>query len=331
MVAIDRETIATSLTDADLRKLYELLLLTRRMDERLWALNRQGKVAAIASCQGQEAAQVGSGYALAPHDYITVSYRELGVALARGMSAHDIMAFGFARDADPNSRGRQIPGHYSSKALGILSSSSPVGTQIPHAVGAALTSKTLRQNAVAITYFGDGASSKGDFHEAANFAAIHKLPCIFFCQNNEYAISVPVRLQMAVRDLADRAAGYGFPGMVVDGNDVLAVYEATRAAAERARAGDGPTLIEAKTTRLLPHTSEDDDRRYRPREELEAIKKLDPLPRFVACLKERSLWDEAWAADIEARIAAQIEDAQAFAENAPDPEPHDALRWSYAE
>ena len=320
-----------SLTHADLRKLYELMLLTRRIDERMWALNRQGKVAAMASCQGQEAAQVGSAYALAPQDYIAVSYREHGVAITRGMPPRDIMAFAFGRAADPNTRGRQIPGHYSSRALGILSSSSPVATQIPHAVGAALTAKTLKQNAVAIAYFGEGATSKGDFHEAANWAGIHKLPCVFFCQNNEYAISVPVRLQMAIENVADRAAGYGFPGVVVDGNDVVAVYEATRAAVERARAGGGPTLIEAKTTRLMPHTTEDDDRRYRPREEVEAARKRDPLPRFVAYLKEHGVWDDAWAADVEARVAAAIEDAQTYAENTPDPDPEEALRWSYAE
>lgn len=320
-----------TLTNDDLRKLYELLLLTRRLDERMWALNRQGKIAAMASCQGQEAAQVGSTYALAPQDYIAVSYREHGVAVARGMSLRDIMLFGYGRAADPNSRGRQIPGHYSSRALRILSSSSPVGTQIPHAVGAALTSKTLRQNAVAIAHFGDGATSKGDFHESANFAAVHRLPCIFFCQNNEYAISVPQRLQMAILNVADRAAGYGFPGVVVDGNDVVAVYEATHDAVKRARAGEGPTLIEAKTTRLLPHTSEDDDRRYRPRQELEEMRHRDPLPRFQAYLRERGLWDDEWSAELEAQIRMGLDDAQAFAEQAPDPIPEEALRWSYAE
>jgi 2-oxoisovalerate dehydrogenase E1 component alpha subunit len=213
----------------------------------------------------------------------------------------------------------------------MLSSSSPVGTQMPHAVGAALSAKILGQNAVAIVYFGEGATSKGDFHEACNWAGVQKLPVIFFCQNNEYAISVPQRLQMAVKDVADRAAGYGFPGVVVDGNDVIAVYVATRDAAARARAGEGPTLIEAKTTRLLPHTSEDDDRRYRPREDIEAAKKRDPLPCFAADLKERGLWDDTWAAEVEQRVAAAIEDAQAFAENAPDPEPEEAVRWSYAE
>jgi 2-oxoisovalerate dehydrogenase E1 component alpha subunit len=320
-----------NLTGDDLRKLYELMLLTRKLDERMWALNRQGRVAAMASCQGQEAAQVGSVYALEPQDYIAVSYREHGVAVARGMPARDILAFALGRAADPNTRGRQIPGHYSSRALNILSSSSPVGTQIPHAVGAALSAKTLGQNAVAIVYFGEGATSKGDFHEAANWAAIHRLPCIFLCQNNEYAISVPVRLQMAVEHVADRAAAYGFPGVVVDGNDVVAVYEATYAAAARARAGEGPTLIEAKTTRLLPHTSEDDDRRYRPSEELEEMKKRDPLPRFVAFLKEHGAWDDAWAAAVDKRVAAAIEDAQRYAEDAPEPEPEEALRWSYAE
>jgi 2-oxoisovalerate dehydrogenase E1 component alpha subunit len=320
-----------NLTDDDLRKLYELMLLTRRLDERMWALNRQGKVAAMASCQGQEAAQVGSVYALAPQDYVAVAYREHGVAVARGMAPRDIMAFALGRDADPNTRGRQIPGHYSSRKLNMLSSSSPVGTQIPHAVGAALAAKTLHQNAVAIVYFGEGATSKGDFHEACNWAGVQKLPCIFFCQNNEYAISVPQRLQMAVKDVAERAAGYGFPGAIVDGNDVVAVYQATRVAAERARSGDGPTLIEAKTTRLMPHTTEDDDRRYRTREELEEAKRRDPLPRFAAELKERGLWDAAWAAEVEARIAAAIEDAQAYAENLPDPVPEHAARWSYAE
>jgi 2-oxoisovalerate dehydrogenase E1 component subunit alpha len=319
------------LTDDDLRTLYELLLLTRRLDERMWSLQRQGRVSAMASCQGQEAAQVGSAYALRPQDYIAVSYREMGVAVARGMPPRDIMAFALGRAADPNSRGRQIPGHYSSRKLNILSSSSPIATQIPHAVGAALTARTLKQDAVSIVYFGDGATSKGDFHEACNWAGIHKLPCIFFCQNNEYAISVPVRLQMAVANVADRAAGYGFPGVVVDGNDVVAVYEATRAAAERARAGDGPTLIEAKTTRLLPHTSEDDDRRYRAREELEQARKRDPIPRLAALLRERDLWDDAWAAEVEARVMSTVEDAQAYAENAPDPEPEEALRWTYAE
>ncbi len=320
-----------SLTNDDLCKLYELLLLTRRLDERMWSLQRQGKVSALASCQGQEAAQVGSVYALAPQDYIAVAYRELGVAVARGMAPRDIMLFALGRADDPNTRGRQIPGHYSSRKLGILSSSSPIATQIPHAVGAALTAKTLKQDAVAIVYFGDGATSKGDFHEACNWAGVHKLPCIFFCQNNEYAISVPVRLQMAIENVADRAAGYGFPGVVVDGNDTLAVYDVTRAAVERARSGAGPTLIEAKTTRLLPHTSEDDDRRYRPREELELARRRDPLPRMAAAMKERGAWDDAWAAEVEARVAATIEDAQAYAENAPEPAAEDALRWSYAE
>jgi 2-oxoisovalerate dehydrogenase E1 component alpha subunit len=320
-----------SLTTDDLRNLYEFLLLTRRLDERMWSLQRQGRVSAMASCQGQEAAQVASTYALTPQDYIIVAYRELGVAVTRGMSPRDIMLFALGRADDPNTRGRQIPGHYSSKKLNILSSSSPIATQIPHAVGAALTAKTLKQDAVAIVYFGDGATSKGDFHEACNWAGVHKLPCIFFCQNNEYAISVPVRLQMAVENVADRAAGYGFPGVTVDGNDALAVYEVTRAAVDRARAGAGPTLIEAKTTRLQPHSSEDDDRRYRSREELERARQRDPLPRMVAAMRERDAWDDAWATEVEARVAAAIEDAQSYAENAPGPEAEDALRWSYAE
>ncbi|HEY1014056.1 MAG TPA: thiamine pyrophosphate-dependent dehydrogenase E1 component subunit alpha [Herpetosiphonaceae bacterium] len=315
----------------DLRRMYELLVLTRTVDERLWALNRVGKVLAVASCQGQEAAQVGSAYALAPGDYVSISYREHGVILTRGMTPRQVLCFGMARDEDINSRGRQIPGHYSSRELGILSSSSPVATQIPHAVGAALSSKLLGQGLVGVTYFGDGASSKGDFHESCNLAAIHRLPVIFFCQNNGWAISVPNRLQFATEDLAGRAQGYGFPGVVVDGNDVAAVYEVMREAVARARRGDGPTLIEAKTTRLSSHTSQDDDRRYRPQAEVEAARARDPLLIAAARLREADAWDDAWAQAVHKRAQAEVDEATAYAERAPEPLPHEATTHVYAQ
>lgn len=319
------------LTNHDLRRMYELLVLTRLVDERLWTLNRQGKVMAVASCQGQEAAQVASAYALKPGDYVTVSYREHGVVLTMGMTPREILCFGMARAEDPNSKGRQIPGHYSSRRLGILTSSSPVATQIPHAVGAALTSKYLKQGRVAVTYFGDGATSKGDFHESCNYAGIHKLPVIFFCQNNGWAISVPNRLQFAVEDIACRAEGYGFPGVVVDGNDAVAVYEVMREAVERARRGEGPTLIEAKTSRFLSHTSQDDDRRYRPREEVEAERRRDPLLIMEGRLKEAGLWDEDWAVEVRRKAQKEIDEATVYAERAPEPVPEQALTFIYAE
>jgi TPP-dependent pyruvate/acetoin dehydrogenase alpha subunit len=236
------------------------------------------------------------------------------------MTLREIMLFALGRDADPNSRGRQIPGHYSSRKLGILSSSSPIATQIPHAVGAALTAKTLRQNAVALVYFGDGATSKGDFHESCNWAGVQKLPCIFFCQNNEYAISVPQRLQMAIQNVADRAAGYGFPGVVVDGNDFFAVHQAACEAVERARSGGGPTLVECKTMRMRGHAIHD-NMAYVPRDLLEEWTRRDPVMRFEAALRERELLDDAQLAEIQARVAAEVDDAQRFAENSPYPDP----------
>lgn len=319
------------LTPDDLLKLYELMLLTRRIDEHVWALNRQGVVMIWAPCQGQEAAQVGSAYALDPADYAALSYREHGVAVTRGMDVYDMMAYALNRAADPNSRGRQMPGHYSSRKLRILSASSPIATQIPHAVGAALTIKTLRQEAAVICYFGDGATSKGDFHESLNWAGVQRLPVVFFCQNNGYAISMPQHQQMAVSDIADRAAGYEMAGEVVDGNDVVAVYRVTAAALAKARRGDGPTLIEAKTTRLLPHTSEDDDRRYRSREEVEADRLRDPLLIHAAYLREHGLWSDDWAEQVAAKAARQVEDAHAYAMIQPLPQGDDALTFIYGE
>lgn len=317
------------LTHADLLKLYELMLLTRRLDERMWILNRQGEVMTVASGQGQEAAQVGSAYALEPEDYVALSYREHGVAVTRGMDAYDILAYALHRDSEPNSRGRQITGHYSSRKLRILSGSSPIATQIPHAVGAALTLQVRREPYAVICYFGDGATSKGDFHEALNWAGVQKLPVVFFCQNNGWAISVPQQRQMAISDIADRAAGYGMPGDVVDGNDVVAVYRVTAAALARARRGDGPTLIEAKTTRLLPHTSEDDDRRYRSREEVEAERKRDPLVVLTDHLRRHSLWSGEWATQLDAQIAQLVDDAYAYARRQPLPRGEDVMTHVY--
>lgn len=314
---------------ADLRRMYELMVLTRLFDERLLLLNRVGKVMAMASCQGQEAAQVGSAYALQPGDYVAISYREQGVVLTRGMTPNDLFLFGMARATDPNSLGRQIPGHYSSRALGILPSSSPVATQIPHAVGAAWSAQMLGQDRVAVAYFGDGASSKGDFHESCNWAAVHRLPVIFFCQNNGWAISVPNRLQFATDDLAARATGYGFPGVVVDGNDVAEVYAVTSEAVARARRGDGPTLIEARTARVHSHTSQDDDRRYRPEDDRTAARERDPLTVAEQRLRELDGWDDAWAAEVRRAAQAQIDQATQYAERAAEPAPEDALSHVY--
>ncbi|MBI3734221.1 MAG: thiamine pyrophosphate-dependent dehydrogenase E1 component subunit alpha [Chloroflexi bacterium] len=322
---------ALGLHGEDVHELYYQMVLTRTVDDRLWNLNRQGKVLAFASCLGQEAAQVGSAYALAPDDWLAISYREHGVVIARGMSVRDIFAYAYHRDNDPNTRGRQIPGHYGSQKLHILTASSPVGTQLAHGVGSAWASVYEGKREATIIYFGDGATSTGDFHAAANFAAVHKLPVVFLCQNNEWAISVPNTLQYAVKHLTERAAGYGMMGTLVDGLDVIEVFGATRAALARAYSGEGPTFVEAKCKRLRSHTTEDDDRRYRRREDVEADRAHDPLANLEAYMKAASLWDEGVARQAGEKAAAEVEDATQYAEASPLPKPSETLTHIFAE
>ncbi|HLB29359.1 MAG TPA: thiamine pyrophosphate-dependent dehydrogenase E1 component subunit alpha [Dehalococcoidia bacterium] len=320
------------LTDHDLLEMYHLMALSRAVSDRMWVLNRMGKAPFTIGCNGQEAAQVGSAYALRPgFDWVAPYYRDVGVALTVGMTPLDLLLATFAREADPSSRGRQMPNHFGHARLHILTGSSPVATQIPQAAGLALASKLRGEDAVTIAYFGDGATSKGDFHEGLNFAGVHRLPVIFFCENNRYAISVPQRKQMAIEDVSLRAAGYGFPGVTVDGQDILAVYGATKEAVDRARRGEGPTLIEAKTYRLQPHSSDDDDRRYRSQEEVEAWRQRDPIIIFQRYLTEARVLAEEADAKIRQQIAKDVDDATRAAEASPLPKAEDALRHVYAE
>ena len=229
------------LSDADLIEMYRLVALARAIDERMWILNRAGRIPFVISGQGHEGAQVGIAWALEKgKDWIAPFYRSIATCLTFGMSARDIMTAQYATANDPSSGGRQMPGHYGSHVHNILSVSSPVATQLLHAVGIALAAKIRRTGQVAMTTMGEGSSNQGDVHEGLNFAAIHKLPFIFVVENNGYAISVPAAMQVSVADVADRASGYGIPGVVVDGADVLACYAASREAVARARAGDGP-------------------------------------------------------------------------------------------
>jgi 2-oxoisovalerate dehydrogenase E1 component alpha subunit len=318
------------LTDQDLIKMYTFMLLARKIDERMWLLNRAGKIPFVVSCQGQEAAQVGAGYALQPGtDFLLPYYRDLGIVLVWGQTARDIMLSAFAKAEDPNSAGRQMPGHFGSRKLRIVSGSSPVSTQIPHAVGVALAAKMKGERVVVYTSFGEGSSNQGDFHEGLNFAGVHRLPVIFFCENNKYAISVPLSKQLACENVADRAAGYGMPGIVVDGNDVLDVYRVVREAAQRARDGLGPSLIEAKTYRLVPHSSDDDDRSYRSREEVEEARKGDPILRFRAYLLRQGVLDDRLHEELQHHVDRQVDEAVEYAENAPYPKPEDTLLHVY--
>ncbi len=303
-----------------LRQMYEEMLLARLLDERMLQLNRIGKAPFVISCQGQEAAQIGAAFAFdTEKDWFLPYYRDLAICVHAGMTARDIMLNLFAKPDDPNSGGRQMPGHYGSRRLRIVTGSSPVATQLLHATGVAYAAKLRREESVAYTSLGEGSCSTGDFHEALNFAAIHKLPVIFFVENNQYAISVPVEKQMAVEHVSERAAGYGMPGVTVDGNDVFATFRAVREAVARARRGEGPTLVEAMVQRFQSHSGDDD--KYRSREEVAAMRARDPLVLFRRALEERGVLDEARVAEITARIRASIDEATDFAEAAPDVDP----------
>lgn len=312
--------------------LYRRMLLSRALDLRAWTLSRQGRAHFVITSRGHEAAEVGSAFALARgRDWVCPYYRSLALVVGVGMTAREVMLSIFAKAADPSSGGRQLAMHFSHPRWRIIGGSSVVSTQIPHAVGLALSAKLSGEDAVAVAYFGEGGSSKGDFHEGLNFAAVHRLPAIFFCENNGYAISVPQRKQMVIADVAARAAGYGMPGVVVDGNDPIAVYEATRAARARAIAGEGPTLIEAKVARFTAHSSDDDDRLYRPPDEVPTALANDPIPAFGRRLIERGILSEPDDRDLQATIAAEVDEAVAFADAAPHPGPADLLTHIFAE
>ena len=319
------------LDEDDLLRIYRHMLLARRVDERSWILNRQGKAAFVISCQGHEGAQVGTAYNLRPgHDYVYPYYRDAGITMLLGQSARDQFLSLLGKKEDPNSAGRQMPGHFSSRELNIVTASAPVGVQYPQAVGTALAFKIRGEDGVVLACGGEASTSGGDWHEAMNFAGIHDLPVVFLVENNVYAISVPEEMQVA-GSIAKRAEGYGFPGVEVDGNNVLAVYEAAKEAFDRARRGDGPSLIEAKTYRLTAHSSDDDDRRYREREEVEEWRLKDPIIRFEKYLEEAGVLDAEKKEEMAAGIKVEIDEAVEYAEEAPYADPEEALERVYAE
>jgi len=323
---------ALGLSGDHLLEMYYYMALARALDERMWVLQRAGKVPFVISGQGHEGAQAGVMYAIDRNlDWFVPYYRSVCAVLMKGMTPREIMLSLFAKAEDPSSGGRQMPGHYGHPRYKILSTSSPVGTQYPHAVGIAYAAKVRRTGEICVVSIGEGGTSQGDWHEALNFASIHKCPVVFVVENNSYAISVPQELQMAVRDLSVRAQGYGIPGYTVDGSDVLAVYAVAREAVERARRGEGPSLIECKGVRLTAHSSDYRQEKYRPVEELEAIRSVDPLVVFRHYLERAGIMDEAKYTEIHARIRGEVDDATAYAEAAPYPDPATAARHVYFE
>jgi pyruvate dehydrogenase E1 component alpha subunit len=280
----------------ELRDLLRWMLLARRLDRECMALQRQGELTVYPPFEGQEAAQVGSALALGPDDFVFPSFRELAVALVRGVDTVQYLQY---------HRGTWHGGPYDPRARRFAPICVPTATQIPHAVGYAMGLRMDGLSSCAITYFGDGSASEGDFHEAANMAAVFRAPAVFFCQNNGWAISVPTASQTS-GEIWRRAEGYGFPGVRVDGNDVLAVYRVTREAVDRAHAGDGPTLIEAMTYRVGPHTTADDDGRYRDETEVERWRAHDPIERYRRWLLASDFVDEAFVAASDASAEAKV-------------------------
>jgi 2-oxoisovalerate dehydrogenase E1 component alpha subunit len=314
-----RDELSFDLGEKDLLELYRLMVVTRRVDKEGINLQRQGQLAVYASCMGQEAAQIGSAYALDDQDWVFPTYREIGVAIARNVDPgpllhvwrgtwhglHDIYLTRFALQAIP------------------------IATQALHAVGFAMGAKLDGEPIVTIAYFGDGATSEGDCHEAMNFGALHDAPCVFFCQNNGFAISLPFTRQSRGPTLAHRAIGYWMPGIRVDGNDVLACYAATKRAVDRARAGDGPTFIEAITYRMEGHSTSDDPTRYRTKDDLERWAQLDPLTRLELYLKDNDLWDDGFAEMIEEEAQEQTTRLRDSIYDAGHPDPLELFEHVY--
>lgn len=302
------------LEDDFLVGLYRDLLLARLLDERLVRLQRQGKSSFVAPSSGHEAIQVAIAHAIeAGRDWLFPYYRDTGIPSTLGVPLVDIFGQMMGTRADP-ARGRQMPAHPGSKRLNVFTAASPIASHIPPAVGAGISMKIAGRGDVCVTSFGEGATSEGDFHAALNFAGAQGAPVVFVCENNRYAISVELQKQSGSGTIAEKAHAYGMPGYLVDGMDVLACLYLTGDLVERARQGFGPALVDAAVYRYGPHSSADDDSRYRPREEVEAWKRRDPLPRFRALLERRELWngeaEEAAREEIGERLTAAVREAE---------------------
>jgi 2-oxoisovalerate dehydrogenase E1 component alpha subunit len=304
-----------------LLEMYWQMVRARRTDERTWVLHRQGKIAFHISGIGHEAIQIGAAYAMRRgYDYAHLYYRDIAFSFGLGYTPAAFFLAVFGKAGEPTSGARQMPSHFSNRQHGMLPASSPVATQVPQAAGVALACKLRKEDRVTVVTLGEGSTSEGDFYEGLNWAGVHNLPLVCLVENNIYAISVPMHMQMAVPNVADRAPMFG-----IEGNDVLASYRSMAEAIERARNGGGATLVEAKTYRPVPHSSDDDDRTYRSRDEVEEWKRHDPILRYQTYLRERGLLDDDAINEIEARIRQEIDEAQAVAMAAPYPAPEEAL------
>ena len=310
-----------SLTPQDLVDIFTRMVLARTTDERIWALNRQGKVPIAASSQGHEAAQLGSLLAAEKDGdcFLFPYYRDLALKMSAGLTPTQVMLSFMGKAGEPYSNARQFPLQGADLPNKIIQISNVVSAGLTQATGYALACKMLGDQTVVLVYFGDGGTSQGETHEAMNFAGVHRLPIIFICENNRYAISVPQSQQMAIDDISSRSASYGFPGFSIDGMDLLQCYEATREAINHARS-QGPVLLEMRVERFMPHTTDDDDRRYRPAGEAEAARKLDPVITIANFLIAEGMLDQEQVENIKAQAQQAINEATDAAEAADLPD-----------
>ena len=321
----------TELDENTLKEWFRYMLLGRQIDYRFQVLNRQGRAPFIISVAGHEAAQIGVSWPLKPKsDWLAPYYRDVVLCMRMGMTPLDLMLSVLAKAADPASGGKQTPGHFSDARLNITSGGSPVAAQMVRGAGVAYALKMDGTDKVLMTCYGEGAGAEGDAHEAFNFAAIYKLPEVFVCENNGFAISTPFRKEYAIEHVAQRAAGYGFPGVTVDGRDPVTCYVVSKEAVARARAGEGPTLIECQVDRLGAHSSEDDQRRYRTQEEIDMLAQNDCLERFKKRLIEESILSAKEVTQYEEQVKEQVTQATKEGMDAADPLPEDALTNVYA-
>lgn len=313
------ESMMPPVSDEDIKRFYEVMVLARTFDQRALNLQREGRIGTYASILGQEASQIGSALALEKTDWAFPSFRENGVYIARGHPPYKILQYW----------GGDERGLVTERDVNVFPVCIPVATHVPHASGAAMAAKYRGDRIAVVAYFGDGGTSEGDFHEGLNFAGVFRLPIVFICQNNQWAISVPREKQTAAKTLAQKAIAYGFEGIQVDGNDIFAVYKATRDALDKARRGEGPTFIECFTYRMSDHTTADDASRYRTKEEVEIWKTRDPIQRLKLFMQKKGLWTEDYQRELEARSKSAVDEAEKKAESVGHPDPRDMFNHTY--
>jgi pyruvate dehydrogenase E1 component alpha subunit len=317
------------LSPEDMKRLYKTMVLTRVLDTKCMNMQRQGRIGFYVPCAGQEAAQIGSAFAATTEDWMVPTYRDQGVALIRGLELRKLIAHLMGNSSD-SMMGKQMPNHWGFSEIHYFSVASPIAAHLPVATGIAMSMKLKKKNTVVLAYHGDGATSEGDFHAAYNFAGVYRAPIVFVCENNGWAISVPVARQTASPTLAIKAEAYGFDGVRVDGNDVLAVYKATKQAVDRARNDGGPMMIECLTYRMGPHSTSDDPTKYRTKEEIEFWKKRDPIERFKNYLDQRGIWNEDYENKVRAEVDEEINRAIDEEQKIPPPDISSMFKDVYA-